>query len=276
MAESASLARAAGDTRLAVNALSNLAWAYQVLGDHARSVAASEDAIAVARSAGDDWALALALNNHADQYCMRGDFRPARPLLEESLDLRRRGGEPRAISLTAANLAQITLGEGDLNTTDALLKEALGHARAINYQPMIVTLAAVGALSSLHRGDAVIAHARLSDAGDFLAADVDLESGAVFLSAAAALAAVGNDSLRAAKLWAAADRALAVLNRAETPGSTALRARWLPHAQSVAHDVASWDAAWETGAALSLNDALALARGARDDPQAQLPTSRAG
>jgi predicted ATPase/class 3 adenylate cyclase len=273
LAESASLARAAGDARLAVNALSNLAWAYQVLGDHSRCIAVSEDAIALARSTNDDWALALALNNHADQFCMRGEFLRARPLLEESLDLRRRGGEPRAIALTAGNLAQVTLGDGDLELTEALLAEGLEHARAINYPPMIVTLLGVGALTSLQRGDASSAQARLTDAVDPMASGLDPETGAIFLSAAATLAAVRGDPLRSATLWAAADEALARLNRAETPGGATLRVRWLPHARTAAPDAVSWDAACAAGAEISLDEALALAASAQESskPRPDVP-----
>jgi len=44
LTEAAALGQAAGDNRLPVNALSNLAWSYQLIGDHVRCVSVSEEA----------------------------------------------------------------------------------------------------------------------------------------------------------------------------------------------------------------------------------------
>jgi hypothetical protein len=205
---------------------------------------------------------------------MRGDFQRARPLFEESLELRRRGGEPRAIALTACNLAQLTLADGDLEVTEALLAEALEHARAINYQPMILTVLGVGALTSLRRGDTPRAQARLADAADSMMPGLDQETGAVVLAAAATLAAIGDDPLRAATLWAAADQAIARLSRAETPGAATLRARWLPHARAAAPDATSWAAAWTAGIEISLDEALSFAASAQGSVGAFPPSDR--
>jgi non-specific serine/threonine protein kinase len=258
LAKSASVALTAGDVRTAVNALSLLAWAHQTLGDDAQSVAVSEQAINLARSADDEWALALALNNQGDQFSMQGDFQRARALFEESLALRRRGGEPRAIALTASNLARITLGENELEATEALVAEGLIHARRINYQSIIVTLLAVGALAALHRGEPSMARAMLTDAVPSIPPG-DAETAAVFLAAAAPLAAVSGETLRAATLWAAAEKTLAELNRAENPSSAVLRDRWLPPARAAAPDAASWDSAYAYGAEISLDEAIAAA-----------------
>jgi predicted ATPase/class 3 adenylate cyclase len=258
LTESATTAHDAGESRVAVNALSNLSWSYQALGDAAAYVAATEDAIALARAGDDEWALALALNNHGDQFSMAGEFDRARPLLEEALELRR-GGEPRAIALTASNLAQVTLGAGELETTDALVAEALEHARRINYHPMLIMLPAVGALVALHHDDPAGARTRLVEAIPSLPHDPDAESGAVFLAAAATLAAISGDGLRAATLWGAGDAALSGLHRVETPGASALRARWLPRARDLIAGAAAWEAAYAHGARMAVQDALELA-----------------
>ena len=110
--DAAATAREAGETRLAINALSNLAGAYQSLRERDHAASIEDEAIALARSSNDEWALAFALNNRGDRFSMVGEFARARPLFEEALELRR-GGEPRAIALTAANLAQMTLGDGE-------------------------------------------------------------------------------------------------------------------------------------------------------------------
>jgi predicted ATPase/class 3 adenylate cyclase len=250
-------ARGANEPRLAINALSNLAWAYQSLGesDHAASI--DEEAIALARSSNDKWALALALNNSGDKFSMVGEFSRARLLFEEALELRR-GGEPRAIALTAANLAEVTLGDGELETTAALVAEGLDHARRINYHPMLITLLSVGALTALHGDDPAAARSQLADAIPSMPG-VDTEAGAIFLAAAATLASIDGHALRAATLWGATDGALAKLHRAETPGAAALRTRWLPPGRDAAPDAAAWDTAYTRGTEMSLDAALALA-----------------
>ena len=48
-----------------------------------------------------------------------------------------------------------------------------------------------------------------------------------------------------------------------------VRARWEPQARADAGDRARWDAAWEAGAEMSIEDALALAAGSRDEIEAQ-------
>jgi predicted ATPase/class 3 adenylate cyclase len=274
LAKSASLAQTAGDVRTAVYALSNLAWAHQTLGDNAQSVAVSEQAINLARSADDEWALALTLNNQGDQFGLQGDFQRARALFEESLALRRRGGEPRAIALTASNLAQITLGENELETTEALVAEGLIHARRINYQPIIIALLGVGALAALHRGEPSMARAMLADAVPSMAPGVDPETAAIILAAAAPLAAISGETLRAATLWAAAEKTLTELNRAENPTSAALRDRWLPRARAAAPDAASWDSAYAHGAEISLDEALAAAVSEYHSTQSALAEDR--
>jgi predicted ATPase/class 3 adenylate cyclase len=266
LSEAAATAREAGETRVAINALSNLVSAYQSLGERNHAISVEEEAIALARSSNDEWALALALNNSGDRFSMIGEFTRARPLFEEALELRR-GGEPRAIALTAANLAEVMLGEGELETTEALVAEGLDHARRINYHPMLITLLSVGALTALHRDESGAARSQLAEAIPSMPG-VHAEAGAIFLAAAATLASVDGHPLRAATLWGAAEGALAKLHRAETPGATALRRRWLPPARDAVPEAAAWDAAYMRGTEMSLDDALALA--AADSP----PTSR--
>jgi predicted ATPase/DNA-binding SARP family transcriptional activator len=257
--DAAAMAQEAGEIRLAIHALSNLAWAYQSLGERNQAASIEEKTIALARASNDTWALALALNNSGDGFSMVGEFEQARPLFEAALELRR-GGEPRAIALTAANLAQVTLGDGELETTEALVAEGLDHARRINYHPILITLRSVGALTALHREDPAAARSQLIEAIPSLPG-VDAEAGTIFLAAAATLASIDGHPLHAATLWGATEGALAKLHRAETPGAGTLRTRWLPAARDAAPDIPAWDTAFIRGAEMSLDAALALAAG---------------
>jgi predicted ATPase/class 3 adenylate cyclase len=255
----AASARAAGDTRLAAEALANIDAAAVILGDPGLGDTAGEEAIAVARSAGDDWALGIALNNRANACIARGDLTSARPLLQESLELRRRSGESRGIAITSYNLAQLTLGAGELDATQALLDSALEHARAIDYHSMITGLLAIAALLALHRQNPILAQSRLADAIEAMHTP-EQEILTDLFAAAAAVAAMHGQPLDAAVLWGAADAKLIEIGRVEAPGAAAIRAKWLSQARAQAADQNEWDAARKAGAELSDEQAVSIAR----------------
>lgn len=259
LSEAAASARAAGQTRLAAEALANVDAAGVILGDLTLSQAAGEEAIALARSAGDDWALGIALNNRASACIARGDLTAARPLLQESLDLRRRNGEARGIAITSYNLAQLMLGAGELDATETVLESALEQARAINYYTMIAGLEAIGALLALHREDPTLARGRLADAVEAMR-EPDPEILVDLIAAAAAIAAIRGQSLDAAVLWGAADAKLMRIGRVEAPGAAAIRAKWLSVARAQATDQTEWDAARKAGAELSDEQAVSIVR----------------
>ena len=261
--QAAASARAAGDSRLAAEALSNIDAAAVILGDPGLGETAGEEAIAVARSAGDDWALAIALNNRANACIARGDFTSARPLLQESLELRRRSGESRGIAITSYNFAQLTLGAGELDATEALLDSALEHARAINYHSMITGLLAIGALVALHRESLALAQHRLAEAIDAMHTP-EQEILTDLFAAGAAVAAIRGQPLDAAALWGAADAKLIEIGRVEAPGAAAIRAQWFSHARAAATDQNKWDAAVKAGAELPDEQAVSIARACAD------------
>lgn len=263
--EALSLAKRDGDERLAVLTLSHLGWAAEILGDRSSSTDRHEEAIAAARAAGDDWALGVALNNYAVMAPTRGDVERARTMLEEALLIRRRVGEPRAIALTAGNLAEVALDAGDLVYADTLINEALTQAREIDFRPIIASALVTRAVISLQRGDLERAGAQLNEAIEPIRATYDIEAAASLLSAAGTVAAIQRAPVRAAMLWAAAERARARIGLGETPASGRLRTRWQPRARTAVPDASSWDVARRAGAQLALDDALALAASAQEN-----------
>jgi predicted ATPase/class 3 adenylate cyclase len=270
LAEALSLARSDGNQRLTVLALSHLGGVADALAEPSIARAQLEDAIAVARAAGDDWALGVALNNCANAYAVRNDLPRARVLYEESLLARRRTGEPRGIATTAANFAESALQEGELALADTLIEESLRHAEAIDFRPLIAIGRLVQAQIALMRDDLQAASAHLRAASDASATN-DIETAAEQMSVAATLAAATAQPLRAATLWAAADRARTRINLREPPLVVKLRNRWQSHAQSLAADPQGWESACDAGGQLSIDDALALtAAVVRDIPQANM------
>jgi hypothetical protein len=79
----------------------------------------------------------------------------------------------------------------------------------------------------------------------------------LLLAAAAPLAAVREDPLLAAHLWAADESAMARLGLKRDNGAKRLRDKWLPQARQSA-DPTAWQNAWEAGAKLTPRKALDL------------------
>jgi predicted ATPase/class 3 adenylate cyclase len=247
------------DDRVAVLALTHLGWAAEAMGDHARSTAHHELAVAAARAAEDDWAIGITLNNYAVKIARAGDPKRARSMLEESLLLGQRTGEPRAIALASANLTEIALDAGDFERAEVLINESLSQAREINSLPMIAGALLTQAVISLHRGDIDSATAQVREAIEPTRQAYDAEAAASVLSVAGTIAAIRQEPIRAAKLWAAADHARTQIGVTDAPGAEKLRVRWYPKARAAVSDATSWNIAWTTGADLSLDDALVLA-----------------
>lgn len=253
-------ARQAGDTVVQAECLSRLAVSEQLLGDpEERFERRHRDAIARARQSGDDAVLVHALSNCATQFHVRGDVQRARPLYEEAITVQRRLGGARGRALLACNLAEIALDFGEFDTAKALLDEALENARVLDYRAIIASSLVTGALLLLDSSQFEAAARQLADAIEPTTSASDLETVPVLLSAAADVAAAGADPVRAATLWAAADRTLVQQRRRETPTAAMLRERWLPRAQAQARDVHCWEKAWAAGTELTDEEALTLA-----------------
>ena len=256
--EALSLARDHGEDSLAINAMSNLGWAAEGLGDLERARARYRQALTAARTAGEDWALGVALNNYAMSFAGT-DVRRARELAGEALLIRRRIGEPRAIAITAANLAELALNAGEIDYAGTLNEEALAASREIDYKGMIASALGTRAIISLLRDDIQSARAQLREAVETAREAHDVVIAALLVSVAGIVAAIQHEPITAAQLWSASERIQSRGVSEESLAATGLRAKWEPDARTAAPDQATWDAAWNAGAELSLDEALELA-----------------
>jgi predicted ATPase/DNA-binding SARP family transcriptional activator len=253
------IVRREGDHRLTALALGTLAWCEYMVGNEAGLCELYEEAIATARAAGDDWVLAVVLNGYSSCGPVRGDPERARPMGEEALSLFRRIGDPAGIAITAGTVADIAMDAGDLENAERLINEALEGARQVGFRPLIAYELLDRSILALLRGDSEGADADLQAAILTSAPYDDAEAAGDTLAAAATIAAIQREPARAAMLWAAAD---AARGSSEAHRAIArLRARWEPAACAPAGDQATWAAATQAGAELTLDDALALAAG---------------
>lgn len=267
--EALELARRDGDARLASHALSHLGWGAEALADPARARAYHVEAVAAAREAPEGPALEVALNNYAIMIARLGDVPAARPLLEESLLLARSRGEPSVIALTAGNLAIMALDASELETAEALARESLARAQEVDFQGMVSSALILRAVILLARGNLDQARAELAKAIEAVRSIRHIETVASALSVAGTIAAMRDQPIQAATLWAAADQNRGRIHLAEDPNVERLRTKWQPQARANARDADSWAAAQAAGADLSLDDALDLASRATDATSAE-------
>jgi ATP/maltotriose-dependent transcriptional regulator MalT len=257
--EAVRLAREAGETRVEVHALSNLAIVVAARGDYGSGIALHQNAVSIARANDDDWALMAALNNFGGTLLDTADVDGARSSLGEALEVSRRLGELAGAAITAGNLAELMLGSGDLDAAGPLIEEALAHARAIQYSPVISWMQCLDAVLLVQRGEHVSAENRLDLALEAVMLEDDSQTRRTAVAAAAALATAREDWLVAATLWAALDREISGHTVPDVWLVTQLSREWLPQAFQ-GGSVHGWEAAWARGTSLPLSEALQLAR----------------
>ena len=266
--ESLSLLGDEADPRLSVEVHTHLAIIAEMLRENHEAIRLHEKAIAIARSAGDRWGLGVALNNYALLRANRSEMPTAISLLDESLAVLRPTGDAWMIAMVYANRAEFALVSGAVDTAQRLAEKALSLARQVDLRVLITGMLELGAVIALERGDVDTAAARAREA---IGTRVPLqtEPAALRLALAATLGAARGEPLRAATLWSAAEHAYAQIGIDDPPLPARLRARWEPQALADAGDRSRWDAAWEAGAEMPIEDALALAAGSRDEIEAQ-------
>ena len=258
LAKAVSDARAAGDTRTEAWALSHLGVVARLRGEVTRSLELLEQAVATARSSGDQWISWVTLNNLADTLHSVGETERALPLIEQALQGMRGLADEHTLAIFASNAADMALATADLQAAESLIAEALRSSRQIDFRSTVAKALALDALLALHHGELDSAAARIIDGVEMGRADYLSETTGLLLAAAGTLAAARGNPLRAAQLWAAADREMQRLGIHEIGAAKRLREELLPAARGDV-DAGAWQAAWDAGAKLPPEEALELA-----------------
>jgi len=238
--------------------LHSLGWVAQEQGDGDSARSYYRRSLALYREEDDRRSAAVVLNNLGNLAADEGDYEAAIALHEEGLALSREIGDRTGVSLLLNSMGHAAGTQGDHGRARALCQEALEIARELGAR-----LLTARSLRGLARAAAHVGTHR--EAGEYYreALALSAEMGGKLLIAdcldgLAALASQQGQAERAATLFGTADalrRSIGAPTDSDDLASDAEQ-------RKAAHDALGEDAfraAWEAGAALSLEDAVAEA-----------------
>jgi non-specific serine/threonine protein kinase len=227
-----------------------------------------EEALAAARAAGYRVDEAIALRQLARLALMQQDYPAARSLGEEAVALSRGVGDDWALCHALTGLQQVALRQGELSTARRFVEESLPLARRIGEAWVLPFSLDELAQVEIAEGHHTEARTALSESLH-LRQEQGNRSGIVFsLASIAALAAAESQPRCAVQLAAAAATVGRAIGVQLTPMEQAMVDKWLvPLQQALGQDAI--DSAWESGRAMSIEQALELALATTETPPTQ-------
>ncbi len=242
-------------TTLRVRALAGAGRLAYLDAAYEEAMTLASESLALARAIGDEQGIAAALTNLGMVYRMQRDLPRSTELLEEGLARYRALGDEAGIAFALLNLGATARVAQDTAPSQQLLRESLARYRALGDVRSIAIVQAMWGLMVLQQGEseraislfveALTGHARL---GDRWFAAFDL------LGLAEALLAHGQ-SAQAVRFFAAAQ------TLAEVVGSPvgAVTYQRLSAVMTRLRGDERFAAQWEEGAAMNLEEAVAVA-----------------
>jgi predicted ATPase/DNA-binding CsgD family transcriptional regulator len=256
--ESLALSRALGDSQGIASSLRNLGNVARTQGEYAAARALLEESLTLSRELGDKQGIAASLQKLGVAARYQGDDAASRALLAEGLALSRGLGDKQGIAASVQNLGILALNQRDSVAARALLGESLALSRELgDRRTMSLSLVSLGSLAG-DQGDYAVAR-ELFEEGLALCRESGYKYGTVWgLAGFARLAQAEGQPQRAARLLGALE---ALHERTGTRPQPRERA-WVERTRREARaqlDAAIFNAAWETGRQMPLDEAIAFA-----------------
>lgn len=256
--EGSAIARTQANQHELADTLNYLGLTALSQGDYAAAQLYADESVALYRAIGNRWSIALGLIGHAYVALNQGDYPAARARTEESLKLRRDLRDTTGIAWALNLLGEVARHQGDYDQALKLSSESLEIYRRIGFTVGI-------ALSLLNLGEVARAQGNYPRAAVLFYESLALwnEFGARreiarCLEGLAGLATARGQSARAACLYGAAE-ALRVAIGAPLPlGDRPTYKRDVITIRTQL-DEATFEAAWATGYAMTLEQAIGYA-----------------
>lgn len=267
IAQSLGIARALGAEEQIANSLVGLGVTAHYTGQYERAITVLEEALPIFRKLGHRRGAALALNSLSNAVLCLGDPQRAASLARESLQLGRATDDTLTVAASLANLGRATMEQGNFAEARPLFKESLAVRRALGDKGGIAhTLSFLGALE-LREGNAAGAATYFAESLGLRHEIGDSEGMAAPLEGLAAAAGVQGDWARAARLYGAADSLRRAIGAPLPPPERSVRARTFEEVHRTV-DSAAWDAEYEIGKHMSIDEAVAQVLGRQHVPGA--------
>ena len=241
-------------------------------GDPERATKLAEEGLMLSREASDTECIgdSLLLLGHASR--SRGDYARAKQFYEEGLALAREPwGGASLVSSCLNHLGWISLREGDLEQATALFEEAAALIREQRSEELLMPLCNLGWVALLG-GDLGRAKALHNESLALCHEIGDKRYASYCLEGLACVAGVEGEAGRAARLFGTAEALLEAIGLPPATDQRTLEEPYLVAARSQL-DVASWEASFAEGKAMTLEQAVeyALSAGEIVTPTPEAP-----
>ena len=260
-----------GDQLGVAASLSNLGIVAYDQGDYAEARDLLERSLSIQRELGNKRGIAASLNNLGIVASDARDFAGARRLHEECLAIERELGNRRGMAMSLNNLAAMANEQGDYTAARALHEESLAIFRELGDRPstadVLNNLGNVAREQNDHRAAAVLQKESLAICLDL----GDRRGVATALEALADVTFARSGALQAAPIWGRAELLREEIGSTLRPGERPHRERRVAAARAAARDDAAFDRAWQSGRALSLQQAIDCALEALAHAEARTP-----
>ena len=238
----------------ALNGLGNLALEKD---DYRAAGALYQESLAISGELGDRTGIVRTRHNLGVVACEHGDFASSRALFQENLAMSRELGDRRGISHSLYYLGKVAFEKGDYRAAEALYQEGLDIVRQLGIRLGIAsTLLELGKVA-LEQGDYSGAR-KLFNEGLVIWRELGNRVGIAYsLEALAPAMAILGGSLRAARIWGAAEQL-----REEIGSPLIERSRYdgrVASARMALGDDAAFEHAWKEGGALTFEQAMEIA-----------------
>ena len=227
-------------------------------GDYERSVALSEESLALSRKLGDEAGVAAVLYTLGWAALFRNELEQASSLTEEAITLQREMNDTVGVARSLSILGLAVNAQHDHERAIALHEEGLALARDTEDSFAIVLSLMLGAIASLNRGDHQRTKVLLKEGLELSQRLKTMHVTAGHLHLSAALAGSQEQPVRSARLWGAGESLREAIGTILSPVEHHFYDPYLAAARAQL-DEATWEAAWAEGKAMMLEEACEYA-----------------
>ena len=223
--------------------------------DFERATALGEEGLELARNLGDEEGAAAVLLHLGIAVMVQGKLERATALLDESLPLFRELGDKWGLARSFSCLGLVAMLRGDYERAKVSMEEGLSVSREsgdVYASGLALDQLALVALLQEDYGKAAI----LSKESLKLSRQSGIVHNIAFaLHTSAALAGTRGQPVRSARLWGAAEALREAIGTAFSPMEQRVYEPYIVAARTQVDD-AAWEAAWQEGRAMSMEEAV--------------------